>query len=342
MFFSVAKAEFVNNIVVNGNDRVSSETIIILGDIAKDKEYTDTTLSNIINDLYETNFFSDIKLEILKGTLHVNVTENKVIQSIEINGVKTKKIREFIKENIILKDKSPYNKFFVLKDLNLIKNSLKSVGYYFVEVKSSIIENNNNTLTLIYDIELGKKALIDKIVFIGNNNFKDNKMRKIIVSEESKFWKFISNKKYVNRERIDLDKRLIKNFYLNNGYYNVNVNEAFVQLTDNNNFILTYNINEGSKYYINETKLILPNDYDKNNFSKIVNGLEKLKSKKYSLKKLSKIVNELDKITLLKQYEFISASINETIVGDNKLDIFLIIEETEKSYVERIDIIGNM
>ena len=112
-------------------------------------------------------------------------------------------------------------------------------------------------------------------------------------------------------------------------------------MTDNNNFILTYNINEGSKYYINETKLILPNDYDKNNFSKIVNGLEKLKSKKYSLKKLSKIVNELDKITLLKQYEFISASINETIVGDNKLDIFLIIEETEKSYVERIDIIGN-
>ena len=66
-------------------------------------------------------------------------------------------------------------------------------------VKSSIIENNNNTVNLIYDIELGAKALIDKIVFLGNNNFKDNKMRKIIVSEEAKFWKFISNKKYINR-----------------------------------------------------------------------------------------------------------------------------------------------
>ena len=57
MFFSVVKAEFVNNIVVNGNERVSSETIILLGDVEKDKEYTDNILNNIINELYKTIFF---------------------------------------------------------------------------------------------------------------------------------------------------------------------------------------------------------------------------------------------------------------------------------------------
>ena len=341
MFFSVAKAEFVNNIVVNGNDRVSAETIILLGDVEKDKEYTDTILNNIINELYKTNFFSDIKLEILNGTLHIEVTENKIIQTIEINGIKTNKIKDLIKERITLKNKSPYNKFFVSKDLDIIKNSLKSIGYYFVDVKSSIIENNNNTVNLIYDIELGEKAKIDKIVFLGNNNFKDNKMRKIIVSEEAKFWKFISNKKYIDRERLELDKRLIKNFYLNNGYYKVIVNEAFAQYTEKEKFLLTYSINEGSKYYINETKLILPDSYDKSNFSKIIRTLEKLKKKKYSLIKLSKIINELDKITLLKQYEFISASINEKIIDNNRIDISLTIEETAKSYIERIDIVGN-
>ena len=341
MFFSAVKAEFVNNIVVNGNKRVSPETIILLGDVEKDKEYTDTILNNIINELYKTNFFSDIKLEILNGTLHIEVTENKIIQTIEINGIKANKIKDLIKEHITLKNKSPYNKFFVSKDLNIIKNSLKSIGYYFVDVKSSIIENNNNTVNLIYDVELGKKAMIDKIVFLGNNNFKDNKMRKIIVSEEAKFWKFISNKKYIDRERLELDKRLIKNFYLNNGYYKVIVNEAFAQYTEKEKFLLTYSINEGSKYYINETKLILPDSYDKSNFSKIIQTLEKLKKKKYSLIKLSKIINELDKITLLKQYEFISASINEKIVDNNRIDISLIIEETAKSYIERIDIVGN-
>ena len=105
IFFSVAKAEFVNNIVVNGNERVSSETIILLGGIEKDKEYTDTILNNIINELYETNFFSDIKLEILNGTLHIEVTENKIIQTIEINGIKANKIKDLIKERMILKTK---------------------------------------------------------------------------------------------------------------------------------------------------------------------------------------------------------------------------------------------
>ena len=341
MFFSVVKAEFVNNIIVNGNERVSTETIILLGDVEKDKEYTDIILNNIINELYKTNFFSDIKLQILNGTLHIEVTENKIIQTLEIIGIKSNKIKDLIKERITLKNKSPYNKFFVSKDLNIIKNSLKSIGYYFVDVKSSIIENNNNTVNLIYDVELGAKAMIDKIVFLGNNNFKDSKMRKIIVSEEAKFWKFVSNKKYINRERLELDKRLIKNFYLNNGYYEVIVNEAFAQYTEKEKFLLTYNINEGSKYYINETKLILPDSYDKNNFSKIIKTLEKLKNKKYSLIKLSKIINELDKITLLKQYEFISASINEKIVDNYRIDISLIIEETEKSYIERIDVVGN-
>ena len=125
MFFSVVKAEFVNNIVVNGNDRVSSETIILLGDVEKDKEYTANILNNIINELYKTNFFSDIKLEILNGTLHIEVTENKIIQTIEINGLKAKKHRDVIMETITLKSKSPYNEFFVSKDLNKIKNSLK-------------------------------------------------------------------------------------------------------------------------------------------------------------------------------------------------------------------------
>ena len=339
--FTVLRAEFVNQIIINGNERVSDETIIVLGDIKKKIEYNDDILNNIINELYNTNFFSDIKLEIVNGILHIEVAENKMIQSLQINGIKSNKIKELIKDLVSLKDKTPFNEFLAEKDLNLIKNSLKSVGYYFVEVKSSLIQNNNKTVTLVYDIDLGEKALIDKIVFLGNDSFKDNKIRKIIVSEEDKFWKFISKKRYIDAERLALDKRLIKNFYLNNGYYNVQVNETFAQYKDNNRFTLTYNINEGQKYFIKNTKLVLPSDYERKNFVAIDKALKKLINKKYSFIKLSKILNKLDKITLVKQYEFISAELIQEIVDTNKINISLIIDETEKSYVERINIIGN-
>ncbi len=339
---SILKAEVVNNIVINGNDRVSKDTIILLGDIKKDIDYNDAILNSILSELYKSNFFSDIKLKIVDGTLQVNVIENKIIQTVQINGIKQKAIVQLLKENINLKDKTPFNEFFAERDLNIIKNSLKSAGYYFVEVKSTLVENDNNTVDLVYDVELGEKARINKIVFLGNNNFKDSKLRKIIVSEEDKFWKFVSKKRYINPETINLDKRLIKNFYLNNGYFNVQVNEAFAQFEDDeNNFTLTYNITEGSKYFVNETKLVLPSDYDENNFLAVNKALNKLKNKKYSFIKLSKILDELDNITLLKQYEFISATLNEEIVGENKINISLIVDETEKKYIERINIVGN-
>ena len=69
---------------------------------------------------------------------------------------------------------------------------------YFSKVVSKLKINDNNTVDLIFDVELGEKAFIKKITFIGDKKIKDNKLRKIIVSEEAKFWKFISSKKFLD------------------------------------------------------------------------------------------------------------------------------------------------
>ena len=90
------------------------------------------------------------------------------------------------------------------------------------QIKSKVKNNVNNTVDLRYEIELGEKAYISSIKFIGDKKIKDRKLKNIIVSEESKFWKFIS-KKYVDSNRINLDEKLLKNYYKNNGYYNVKI-----------------------------------------------------------------------------------------------------------------------
>ena len=120
--------------------------------------------------------------------------------------------------------------------LNLFKQS----GYYLVDAKVKIENNNDGTINIIYDIDRGEKATISKIEFIGDKKFKDRKLHSIITSEENKFWKFISNKKYINIEQINLDKRLLKNFYLNKGYYNVVINDAYSSIINNEEFILTF------------------------------------------------------------------------------------------------------
>ena len=101
-------------------------------------------------------------------------------------------------------------------------------------------------------LNLGEKAKIKKIVFLGEKIFKDKRLKEVIVSEEHKFWKFISKNVYINQELINLDKRLLTNYFKNNGYFNVKIENSFVEFDKNSNFNLIFNITPGKKYFFND------------------------------------------------------------------------------------------
>ena len=338
-FFS--SAEIINNVVVNNNKRITKETVITLGNIQVGTNYDKSDVDQILKNLYDTNFFSDIRISVENSTLTIFLEENKIIQTIVINGIKAERIKESILEGMQLKNRSPFEEFKVKQDIVNLKNTLTYQGYYFSTVNSSIEENDNDTVNLIYDIELGKKAKINRIEFIGNKIFKNKKLRNLIISEENKFWKFISGKKYLNKNQIDRDERLLKNYFLNRGYYDVIINASSAQYLDNDSFVLTFNIEAGNRYKINKTELSLPIDYKKSNFIKIEKLLSELENETYSFRKISKIVDQIDKVSLLREYDFISASINEEKIENNKINLTLEVMETEKFYVEKINILGN-
>ena len=222
-----------------------------------------------------------------------------------------------------------------------LSNFLKYSGYYFSTVDLNVKQNDDNTVNLVYDITLNKKAVVKNINFSGNKIFKSRLLSNIIISEENKFWKFLSKKKYLNEKQIQLDQRLLKNFYLNEGYYNVKISQTSANIIRENNFELTYNINAGKKFFFNDLNLILPIDYDPDNFKFIQLLLDEMKNKSYSSNRINDLLNEIDKIAITKQYEFINASFSENIVDDNKVNIEFLINESQKLYVDRINIIGN-
>ena len=121
------------------------------------KDYSETEINQILIDLYDTNFFSDIKLKIENNILIINVNEKKIIQTVLLEGIKSKENTEKILKQLKLKDKSPFDEFTAEQDLIKIKNSLNRSGYYFAKVDVKIKENNNDTLDLIYKLILVKK-----------------------------------------------------------------------------------------------------------------------------------------------------------------------------------------
>ena len=339
-FFISAKAELINDIKLENNKRVSKESIIAFGNIKLGKDYSEAEVNQILVDLYDTNFFINIKLKIINNILVVNVDEKKIIQTILLEGIKSKENTENILKQLTLKDKSPFDEFTAKQDLTKIKNALSASGYYFAKVDVRIIENNNDTLDLIYKIDTGEKALIKNIKFTGDKFYKDRKLRGVIVSEENKFWKFISSKKYLNVDRIKLDKRLLKNFYLNKGYYNVEIESSSAVFNDNF-FELIYNINSGNKYFVKSAELDIPIDYNPEDFKDAVKSVENLIDKKYSLNQINKVIKEIDKISVARLYDFIDATIEINEVTNNKLNLKFKVIESEKFFVNRIDIFGN-
>tara|TARA_B100000965_G_scaffold327117_1_gene289805 strand:+ start:116 stop:2344 length:2229 start_codon:yes stop_codon:yes gene_type:complete len=341
LFIFNANSEIIKDIEVKNNNRVSKETILIFSKIEIGKDYSVNDLNLIIEDLYKTDFFSNITLEINNGLLIIDVDENKIIQQVIINGIKKKDIVKILLSKISNKDKNPFLENNVLSDVILMKKILKNSGFYFSEINDNIVENNNNTVDVIFNVKLGEKAFIKTIQFVGDKIYKDRALRGIIASEEDRFWKFISKKRFINPELINLDKRLLKKFYLNKGHYQVTVSDSFIEYTDNNYFKLVYNINAGPKFIIDKTSLSLPIDYDDKDFLNIKEKLDKLKGEYYSVNKLKKIADEVEKLTLKNDYEFLDASFIEEIVSKNKLNLTFKIKEFPKQYLTKINIFGN-
>ena len=340
LFSSIANAEILKKIEIIGNERIPTNTILMFSDITVGDKIENIDTNNILKKLYDTNFFSNISINLNENILNINVSEYPIVQNVNIEGIKSKKIKDEIFENIFFKEKSSFNEAFLKDDKVNLEKMLKKKGYYFSDIQISVENLENNKLNIYYKIDLGEKSKIRKIKFLGNKVFKDKKLKSVILTEEYKFWKFISGKKYLNETLIDYDKNLLKNFYLNKGFYNVQINSSFSKLLKNNEFELVYNIDAGPKIFFNNFSLNLPTDFDFNNYEEINELFSDLKGKYYSLYNVEKILNKIETITINEEYESIDAQIEEEIILD-KINISFNITESQKSYVEKINILGN-
>ena len=324
LFFFTIKNSYASQIKdfkISGNERITNETIVLFSGYKINDTIDETSINQMIKNLYETSFFKNISIKFNDNIIYIDVIENPLVQSIVFNGIKRESLETSLREIILLKEKSSFLENRVKGDQDRILNTLKVSGYFFANVETTIKNNDNNTVDIIYNIDRGKRALIKNIKFVGNKVFKDNKLRKVITSEESKFWKFVSRKKNVDVQRFSLDENLLKNFFKNNGYYNVKINSSYAQLVEDRYFDIIFNINAGEKYFFNSLKLNLPIEYNKEDFLKLQNVLTKLQGKPYSLNRIEEILYEIDMVALNNNYDFVSATYDEEIIDNNKINL---------------------
>ena len=226
----LVNSEIYDQINIEGNERLSVETIVMFSGIKIGKDITKENLNEAIKKLYNTGYFKDISIKTSNGVINIEITENPIIQSIKINGIKNKELSKKILNITKQSEKYPYLKENIKNQENLLLNTVRKSGFYFAKIETKLLENNNNSLDIIYNFELGERAIIKKIIFKGDKKFRDTKLRNVIKSEEGKFWKVITSNKYLDERRIDLDEKLLREFYLNKGYFNVKIKSSYAKV----------------------------------------------------------------------------------------------------------------
>jgi len=333
-------SEVVNEVQVEGNSRITLETIKIFGDIVEGKDYDSAGINLIIKKLYDSTFFSNISVTLENGLLKLTVEENPIINAITFKGEKADKYKETISELLTLREKTSYRSSFIKSDINIIKEAYRSLGYYFVEIDAQVEKLNKNMVNIVYSIDKKEKAKISKIFFLGDKKVRDKKLRDIITSQEAKFWKFLSRNVYLNQGRVDLDKRLLNSYYKNKGYYEADITSSNVEYSEGEGFVLTYTINAGKRYRFKKIFANVSETLDKTPFTSLEKNFNKVVGDYYSQRALTQILKEIDKLSERRELQFINHRVSETLDGDGvevQIDIF----EGEKFLVERINIIGN-
>lgn len=333
-------AEVVNKISVEGNQKISEETIKVYGEIELNKNYSDQEVNKILKNLYETDFFEDVTVSLDNGILKINVKENQTINSIIFEGEKAKKIQEAILDRINLQVNGSFVKSKLNEDINLIKNIYGTLGFNFTTVDAKIEKFSENRINLYFFVAKGNKTQISKINFIGDKKIRDRRLNDIIVSEEHKFWKVLTKNTNLNKDNVELDKRLLSNYYKSLGYYDVQIISSSAEIDKLNKTNLTFNINAGTRYRITKISTNVSQPLEKNTFLPLQKKFSKVVGKYYSPFVVKKLLDELDLLIADNDLQFIEHSVNE-VLKDNSIEVKFNIYEGAKETVERINIRGN-
>ena len=254
IFFS-SKSFGFDNIIVQGNKNISLKTIKSLAT----KEIINPNaeiISEYQKKLFETGFFEKVTILFKENKVFITVIENPLINFFYIEGISMPNLKEQINDIAKIKENTIFNLFTLKEDVSLISNYLKNIGYLNNKINYEIIQIDNNKLNIFYKIELNNKFRINRIFFIGDKHFKSSVLSDILYSSEYGWWKFMSNSTIPSESAINIDILNLKNFYLNHGYYDVQINSFSIEVLNNKYANIIYSINSGIKYYIKNIKLI--------------------------------------------------------------------------------------
>ena len=336
-FSSFAKEFFVDKLKVSGERRLSESFILKYVPEIKGGIVTDQMLNTITKNLYMSGYFSDVKIKIEQGTLEIEIEEFPIINQLFFVG------NDILDEEqlaiiVNIRSRDTFNKKIIDEAIDNIRTEYQKIGRYLAEVNIKKTVLSEGRVDLIFEIVEGSLLVVKNVNFIGNKVFSNNELKSVISTKEDAWYKLFGSNKFVPG-RIEYDKEKLYFFYKERGYINFDVKLARGDLLpDFSGFNVNFIIEEGARFKIND--IIIKSNLKEKPNKNLINELLIKKGDYFDNRALDKSSIYLNNYYSDLGYSFVKIT---PLLKENKdlVDIVFTINEGNKTYINKISIIGN-
>lgn len=336
-----APAPIITGVAVRGNQRIEAETVASYLPLQPGMPAEEELLDLTLKTLFRTGLFSDVKLSMMPDdTLLIEVTENPIVNQVIFEGNRRVK-KDKITEEIELAPRTVYTRAKVQSDVQKIIEMYRAKGRFAATVTPKVTPLEQNRIDVIFEVDEGPKTGVAKVNFIGNKVFTDNELRGVILTKESRWWRFFTNYDNYDPDRLEYERQLLREHYGSNGYADFQVVSAVAELTpDRKDFFITFTVDEGPQYRVGDVRV-------KTTLAKLDGDVLEAyvpfrEGQVFDSERIEKATEALTFATGSAGYAFVG--VNPRLVRHaetNTMDITFEVNEGPRVYIDRINIKGN-
>jgi len=332
--------DVIKNIDVQGNKRVEPETVRSYLTFSTGEEYDPAKVDESLKALFATGLFQDVRIRREGPTIVVVVVENPIVAKVAFEGNSEVEDATLTAE-VQLKPRAVYTRARVQADVQRILDIYRRQGMYAAQVEPKIINLDNNRIDVVFEISEGPATKVRGINFIGNYAFSDSQLRYVISTTRTNLLSFFKGTNVYDPDRLSLDRELLRQFYLKNGYADVRIVSATADLdSGGRGFFITYSIVEGERYRFGtiDIESALPSV----NVDALRHVILTRTGRVYNAEKIEKTLEALTIEVSQQGYAFGQVKPRfERDEATHTMGIVYTLEEGPRIYIERINIVGN-
>ncbi|MCH9845444.1 MAG: outer membrane protein assembly factor BamA [Alphaproteobacteria bacterium] len=338
-----AHSQIIEDIVIKGAERTDGLSLLSQLPISIGDEFSEQTMDDALKALYATGNFEDVSLKRDGNDLVITIKEQPIINQIafEGNNVIT---NDILQNETRIRPRQTYNQARVQADVRHLLNIYQRYGRFAIRIEPKIIRLPQNRVNLVFEIAEGRKTKIEHILFIGNDFYSDSVLQREIYSKERRFLRFFGTN--FDPERIEGDRQVIRRFYRNRGFPDIDVSSAIAELNRPQKFFaINFSVDEGNRFRISDIKINskLPNlANDDPGLLKIIRKADLDVNDWYHSDNIDALQTQLVNHLHANGYPFTDATIQEERDLETRtMSIVYVIDRAPKRYIERIEIVGN-